>query len=71
MIKKESAERSLKIYIDIHGHSRKKNVFFYGCCPEGNSDEANARAKAFPFLMGKIHHAYSYQDCAFSVQKEK
>lgn len=20
------------MYIDMHGHSRKKNVFFYGCC---------------------------------------
>jgi len=21
------------MYIDIHGHSRKKSAFFYGCCP--------------------------------------
>jgi len=20
------------MYIDIHGHSRKKSAFFYGCC---------------------------------------
>lgn len=31
MILKESKLRKVRMYIDMHGHSRKKNVFFYGC----------------------------------------
>ncbi len=31
MILKESKVRKVKMFIDMHGHSRKKNVFFYGC----------------------------------------
>ncbi len=26
------------MFIDLHGHSRQKNVFFYGCSPKGFSD---------------------------------
>lgn len=25
-------ERKVTLFIDMHGHSRKSNVFFYGCC---------------------------------------
>ena len=56
------------MYIDLHGHSRKKNVFFYGCCP-ANSEQT--RAKAFPYLMSKIYNTFNYQDACFSVQKDK
>ena len=30
-IKKLSEERKIAIYCDLHGHSRKQNVFIYGC----------------------------------------
>ena len=26
------------MYIDPHGHSRQKNIFFYGCCPKDRND---------------------------------
>lgn len=26
------------MFIDLHGHSRQKNVFFYGCSPKGYSN---------------------------------
>lgn len=28
-------ERRIQLYVDLHGHSRKKNAFFYGCCYKG------------------------------------
>lgn len=34
MIKKINKQKKVLMYIDIHGHSRKKNVFFYGCKSE-------------------------------------
>ena len=71
MILKESKLRKVKMYIDMHGHSRKKNVFFYGCSPSNNDDETITQSKAFPFLMSKLHSAFSYFDCNFNIQKEK
>lgn len=31
VIQKLSKERTIRLMIDMHGHSRKKGVFFYGC----------------------------------------
>ena len=31
MIRYLSWERKVTLYCDMHGHSRKQNVFFYGC----------------------------------------
>jgi len=28
-------EREVALFVDIHGHSRKKNVFMYGCSAFG------------------------------------
>jgi hypothetical protein len=43
-------ERECALYCDLHGHSRKKNIFMYGNIMEEN-DEAS---RIFPFLMSKI-----------------
>lgn len=37
LLKSLHKEKKVVMYIDIHGHSRKKNVFFYGC--SDNSEE--------------------------------
>jgi murein tripeptide amidase MpaA len=34
LIRTLNKEKKVVMYIDIHGHSRKKNVFFYGCCEQ-------------------------------------
>ena len=31
MIKRLNAERQVVVYCDLHGHSRKNNIFIYGC----------------------------------------
>jgi murein tripeptide amidase MpaA len=31
LIKHMHQERKVLVYVDLHGHSRKKNAFFYGC----------------------------------------
>lgn len=31
LIKQMYSERNLVLYCDLHGHSRKPNVFMYGC----------------------------------------
>jgi hypothetical protein len=50
LIKDLADERQLALFCDLHGHSRRKNVFIYG-----NADPTNLEAsKVFPFLMSKI-----------------
>ena len=58
------------MYIDLHGHSRKKNVFFYGCCPRQEPNDYS-KAKAFPFLMSKLNNSFHYQSCSFNIEKDK
>jgi hypothetical protein len=31
LIRHTHSERKVVLYCDFHGHSRKKNAFFYGC----------------------------------------
>ena len=61
-------ERDLLLYCDLHGHSRKKNMFMYGNC---NKNETHAKEKVFPFLLEKSADVFSFSDCAFAVQKSK
>ena len=61
-------ERDLLLYCDLHGHSRKKNMFMYGNC---NKNEVHAKEKVFPFLLEKSADVFSFSDCAFAVQKSK
>jgi cytosolic carboxypeptidase protein 2/3 len=71
MILKENKQKRVRMFIDMHGHSRKKNVFFYGCCQENQNLQDNFFPKAFPFLMSKIHEPYNYHDCSFTIQPDK
>jgi len=35
----------------LHGHSRKQNVFMYGC----NNPKAPEETRLFPYLLGKLN----------------
>jgi murein tripeptide amidase MpaA len=58
----------IRMAIDIHGHSRKKGVFFYGCDVPG---QHAAKVREFPYLMSSLHRSYCYQNCNFSTPKSK
>ena len=67
-------DRSVALYIDIHGHSRKKNVFMYGCCidtMEINSTKTNDTIKLLPYMLNSKNKIFSFRDWTFSVEKEK
>ena len=68
MIKKLQEDRDIFLVCDLHGHSRKKNIFQYG-----NSGRVNDRLKEriFPCLMDKNCDVFNFADCAFTVQKAK
>jgi predicted deacylase len=43
-------KRSVKMILDLHGHTRKKKVFVYGC-----SDRMEPhRCRLFPYLVSKF-----------------
>jgi len=68
LVKVLASERPLALYCDLHGHSRRKNVFMYG-----NTDPLNPEAtRIFPFIMSKIcDNHFSYDYSRFKVQKNK
>jgi hypothetical protein len=53
--------------MDMHGHSRKKNIFIYGCHDPNNP----LSSKEFPFILSKINPHFSFRDCNFAVQEAK
>ena len=61
--------RDINMYIDLHGHSRKYNVFMYGC---DDKKKPRPQIRAFPrfFSMHVIGQKYvSFADCSFNVKK--
>ncbi|XP_067902002.1 cytosolic carboxypeptidase 2 isoform X3 [Heterodontus francisci] len=71
MVQRLMEEREVVIYCDFHGHSRKNNVFMYGC---SNKEIPSLRfwERVFPLMMSKnAVDKFSYQSCKFKVQKCK
>lgn len=67
MIKSFASKTDLEIITDFHGHSRKKNVFIYGC----NIPKEPEACKLFPYILSKINPNFSFKDCRFGIQKAK
>ncbi len=63
MIAQMKEERPISLFCDLHGHSRKKNIFMYGCsnskCPE--------ETRIFPFILGKLCPFFNFHDSWFGV----
>ncbi|XP_054843726.1 cytosolic carboxypeptidase 3 [Eublepharis macularius] len=73
MIKRIMEERNVLLYCDLHGHSRKENVFMYGCEKREQQEEgASLHHRIFPFIMSKnCPDKFSFPDCSFKIQKGK
>ncbi|KAL0226593.1 hypothetical protein P9112_013917 [Eukaryota sp. TZLM1-RC] len=70
MIKKFAEDRELLVYLDLHGHSRKKNCFVYGC-ENFNNPELRLAEKVFPRILSSNISYFSFSDCSFRVQRSK
>ncbi len=66
-------DRSVEIFTDIHGHSRKFNIFTYACCFNENTTDArlNTNMKVFPAILSDRLQAFQFKDCCFGNEKEK
>ncbi len=49
-------ERELVLFCDLHGHSRRKNVFMYGC----NIPKAPEQTRIFPFILSKLNDYFYF-----------
>lgn len=68
MIRHLLNDREVVLYIDIHGHSRKKNVFMYG---NSESSGSGVQQKIFPGLLCRSSQCFCFDDCCFKMQKCK
>ena len=69
MLQEQKTVREISMYIDLHGHSRKYNIFMYGC---EEKKRPNPKVRAFPkfFSLHNVGKKYvSYADCSFHVRK--
>jgi hypothetical protein len=79
-------DRETLLFCDMHGHSRKKNIFMYGCenkrarnMPlydrEGYNSvvvQGRLREKVFPKILSENYpEAFCFQECSFKVQRSK
>ena len=66
------SKRNLEVYLDLHGHSRKKNVFMYGCCKRPEAGEAvDYSALRLPYLQELVSPSFSFMSSSFRVSKSK
>mmetsp|Transcript_43510 Transcript_43510/g.41984 ORF Transcript_43510/g.41984 Transcript_43510/m.41984 type:complete len:190 (-) Transcript_43510:2307-2876(-) len=74
MIQNFAKERELVIFCDFHGHSRKKNVFMYGCIANPNDKDAsqlNQVIQCVPESVCQTCSIFNFKDCKFACEKEK
>lgn len=69
LVLETAAQRQVCLYCDLHGHSRKCNMFMYGCPPRSNSPALMERV--WPYLLHKSSPLFNYDDCTFKVEQSK
>ncbi|KAG5177615.1 hypothetical protein JKP88DRAFT_169934, partial [Tribonema minus] len=72
LIRSEAARRGVAMYVDLHGHSRKQNIFLYGVDERRRGGLSRPSARVFPKLMSwnRLGGKYvSLGDCSFVVRK--
>ena len=61
-------EGGVVFYCDLHAHSRKFNVFIYGCENRRHS-EKYLKEQVFPLMLHKnTAEKFSFEDCRFHIQ---
>uniref|UniRef100_A0A674N0P8 Cytosolic carboxypeptidase 1 n=1 Tax=Takifugu rubripes TaxID=31033 RepID=A0A674N0P8_TAKRU len=75
-------QRAPLVFCDYHGHSRKKNVFIYGCSVKETVFQSNISAsssdlqeergyRTLPKILSQIAPAFSMGSCSFVVERSK
>ena len=68
----EKGTKDVIAYVDLHGHSRKQNIFTYGCHMPGCNLEQLLEGRLLPWLLfQQSPEKFSFSSCKFSVHKCK
>ena len=67
MISELHSRRGLSMFCDFHGHSRKQNVFMYGC----DRKEDHRAFRILPYMLSKLNPYFSYESSHFGIQRSK
>ncbi|XP_076336260.1 cytosolic carboxypeptidase 1-like isoform X6 [Tachypleus tridentatus] len=73
----KSIEKTPLLYCDYHGHSRRKNVFLYGCSPSQSwwsCDREKPDSHCYESLPVLLHHmapAFNLENCNFAVERNR
>jgi murein tripeptide amidase MpaA len=57
LIRSFKKERDIVLYCDLHGHSRRKNIFMYG----NNEEGMPHKTRVFPYIMSKLLGYFSFE----------
>ncbi|XP_042781330.1 cytosolic carboxypeptidase 3 isoform X6 [Panthera leo] len=72
MIRRLMEKREVILYCDLHGHSRKENIFMYGCDGSDRCKALYLQQQIFPLMLSKnCPDKFSFSACKFNVQKSK
>ncbi|KAJ8411333.1 hypothetical protein AAFF_G00173390 [Aldrovandia affinis] len=71
MVQRLREERTVLLYCDFHGHSRRHNAFLYGC-ESPTLAHKDPHARVFPLMLSrKCPDLFSFQGCRFGVHRSK
>ncbi|XP_026838349.1 cytosolic carboxypeptidase Nna1 isoform X4 [Drosophila erecta] len=71
MIRRLIEECGVAMYCDMHAHSRKHNIFIYGCENKRNP-EKKLTEQVFPLMLHKNSaDRFSFESCKFKIQRSK
>jgi Zinc carboxypeptidase/Cytosolic carboxypeptidase N-terminal domain len=73
MIQVFNEVHKIQLFCDMHGHTRKRNVFMYGCSYKNNdylAQRKNHCVKVIPILM-ESNKFFKYSDCHFRMESYK
>jgi len=69
LMKSYVATDQLLLFCDLHGHSRKRNIFAYGC--ENAKGPQRLRERIFPRLLADCCPHFSNAGCSYKVLRSK
>ncbi|KAG8238549.1 hypothetical protein J437_LFUL018451 [Ladona fulva] len=71
MIRRLLDDCGIVMYCDLHAHSRKHNVFIYGC-ESKRIAERTLKEQVFPLMLHKnAADKFSFENCKFRIQRSK
>ncbi|XP_046145396.1 cytosolic carboxypeptidase 2-like [Osmia bicornis bicornis] len=72
MIRRLLEECGVAIYCDLHAHSRKHNIFVYGCQSKRTNSQTRLSEQVFPLMLHKnAADKFSFENCKFHMEKGK